>query len=101
MIYMTGFCSAITYPRGYEEKSVNRCCIIHKSVLVGGQKRNRPRKPPVCWKCGEVGHVQHFCPKDRSLKLDHKAKAANKEVPFDSDGDGIFAAGDDLPQING
>ena len=73
---------------------------LQDAVLVGGQKRNRPRKPPVCWKCGEVGHVQHFCPKDRSLKLDHKAKAANKEVPFDSDGDGIFAAGDDLPQMD-
>ena len=31
-------------------------------MLVRGQKRDRPRKPPVCWKCGEVGHVQHYCP---------------------------------------
>ena len=34
------------------------------------------------------------------MKLDHKAKTANEEVPFDSDGDGIFAAGDDLPQMD-
>ena len=69
------------------------------SALVGAQKRDRSRKqPPVCWKCNETGHVQRFCPKDRS-KSDHRAKAA-EEIQSDSDGDnGIFAAGGDLPQM--
>ena len=29
-----------------------------------------------------------------------QSQGRNKEVPFDSDGDAIFAAGDDLPQMD-
>ena len=32
---------------------------LHDSALVGAQKR----KPPRCWTCDEVGHIQRFCPK--------------------------------------
>lgn len=63
------------------------------AALMGFQKRDKPRKPPVCWRCNETGHIQRFCPKER--KPDHKAKAA-EEVQGDN---AIFTAGDDLPQL--
>ena len=70
------------------------------AALVGGQKREqRYWKPPVCWKCNMTGHIQRFCPKERKWKSDHRAKAA-EEIFSDSGSDnGIFAAGDDLPQM--
>ena len=64
---------------------------------MGAQKRERFRKLPVCWKCNQVGHIQCFCPNERNLKSDHRAKTA-EEVHSDSDGDnGIFTAGGNLP----
>ncbi len=56
------------------------------SALVGAYRRDRSRKPPSCWKCGEVGHVQRFCPESRS---DHKAKIADSEL------DGAFTVSSD------
>jgi hypothetical protein len=50
------------------------------------------RQPP----CGEIGHVQRYCSRDRS---DHGAKVA-EEVLSDSDGDGVFATGSDLPPMD-
>ena len=34
---------------------------LHDSALVGAQKR----KPPKCWACDEIGHIQRFCPKQK------------------------------------
>ena len=69
------------------------------TALVGAQKRERFRKSPVCWKCNQVGHIQCFCPYERNLKSDHRAKTA-EEVHSDSYGDnGIFTAGGNLPQM--
>ena len=69
------------------------------TALVGAQKRERFRKSPVCWKCNQVGHIQRFCPNERNLKSDHRAKTA-EEVHSDSDCDnGIFTAGGNLPQM--
>ena len=48
----------------------------HDSALVSG-RRDGPRKPPVCWNCQEVGHIQRYCPKSR---YSHKASAAEHGV---------------------
>ena len=50
------------------------------SALVGALKR----KPPKCWKCEEVGHIQRFCPK---RKFQHRAKIIEDEVKSESDGE--------------
>ena len=42
----------------------------------------RPRKPPVCWDCQEVGHIQRFCPK-RLTEKPHKASAAEQYADED------------------
>lgn len=44
---------------------------------------DRPRKPPVCWHCQEVGHIQRFCPKKRSTDKPHKASTAEQQVSED------------------
>ena len=44
------------------------------SALVGAQKW----KPPKCWNCDEVGHIQRFCPKQK--KSQHRAKIMEEEV---------------------
>ena len=42
------------------------------------------RKPPKCWNCEEVGHIQRFCPK---RKFQHRAKVIEDEVKSESDGE--------------
>ena len=44
------------------------------SVLVGAQKW----KPPKCWNCDEVGHIQQFCPERK--KSQHHAQVMEEEV---------------------
>lgn len=68
------------------------------SALVGAYKKDRPRKPPVCWNCDEVGHIQRYCPKGKNSRSQHKAKTA-EEKSSDSDGEGAFAASGDLPEM--
>ena len=69
------------------------------SALVGaGALRNKSRKPPVCWSCNEVGHIQCYCPKEKYVTQQHKAKAAG-EKEHDSDGEAVFPASDDLPKM--
>ena len=67
------------------------------SALVGAQhqRRDRSRKPPTCWNCNEVGHVQRFWPK---LKSQHDAKAA-EEKRDESISEGIFTTSTDVPQM--
>lgn len=62
------------------------------SALVGAQRKDRSRKPPICWNCDEVGHIQRFCPK---LRSQHKAKAAEENPASE----GMFTASADLPRM--
>ena len=54
-------------------------------AIVGAEKW----KPPRCWNCDEVGHIQWFCPKRKSQ---HRAKVTEDKVQSDSDGEGAFPA---------
>ena len=66
---------------------------LHDSALVGAQKR----KPPRCWTCDEVGHIQRFCPK-RKDKSQHRAKITEDEIESDSNGEGAFPVSDEVPE---
>ena len=37
---------------------------------------NSPRDSPTCFGCGDVGHIQRYCPRKRKW---HKAKRAESE----------------------
>ena len=65
---------------------------LHDSALVGAQKR----KPPKCWACDEIGHIQRFCPKrkEKSTSM-HRAKITEDEVESDSGGESAFPACDE------
>ena len=83
------------------------------SALFGAAK-DQFRKPPICWKCNEIGHIWRFCPHDKGKKSaprpGHKAKAAQEvnspdeptqgcDSDADSDADlGVFVAGNGTPQ---
>ena len=72
----------------------------NNTAQYGGCKRAKhPRPPPVCWKCNEMGHVQHFCPnKERkSQTADHKAKVTKSQ----SEDEGAFTAANNMPPMNG
>ena len=64
----------------------------HDSALVGAQRR----KPPKCWNCDKVGHIQRFCPK---RKPQHRAKVTEDEVESEGDGEDAFSA--PLPESDG
>ena len=66
---------------------------LDDSALVGTQKR----KPPKCWNCDEVGHIQRFCPK-RKEKSQHRAKVTEDEVESDGDGEGAFPVSGEVPE---
>ena len=68
---------------------------LDDSVLVGVQKK----KPPKCWACDEVGHIQRFCLK-RKDKLQHQAKVTKDEIESSSDGEGAFPASGKVPEDN-
>ena len=68
------------------------------SALVGAYKKNRSQKPPVCWSCDEVGHIQRYCPKGKNSRSQHKAKTA-EEKSSDSEGEGAFVASGDLTEM--
>ena len=64
------------------------------SALIGLQKR----KPPKCWTCGEVGHIQRFCSKQKA-KTEHGAKMSNEDdVKSSDDTEGAFPASTKVPQ---
>ena len=45
-----------------------------------GTKRNKSRYPPKCFRCGKIGHIRRFCPKEKSrdhFRPDDDAKVAN------------------------
>ena len=72
--------------------------ISNNTALYGvGKRAKHPRPPPACWKCNEMGHVQHFCPnKERkSQAADHKVKVTKSED------DGAFTASNVMPPMNG
>ncbi len=56
------------------------------SALVRAQKW----KPPKCWSCDEVGHIQRFCPKRK--KSQHRAKIMEEEI--ESEAEGAFPVSD-------
>ena len=66
---------------------------LDDSALVRVQKR----KPPKCWACDEVGHIQRFCPK-RKDKSQHRAKLTEDEIESSSDGEGAFLASGKVSQ---
>ena len=66
---------------------------IHDSALVGVQKR----KPPKCWTCNEVEHIQLFCPKRKDMSQ-HRAKVTEDEVESDWDGEGAFPVSGEVPK---
>lgn len=70
-------------------------------ALVGAYKeRDRPRKPPICWSCEEVGHIQRYCPKERNSKLSHKATTTEEKSPdSDHSGKGAFTVSHNLPEM--
>ena len=47
-----------------------------ESALAGASNRNTPRDRPTCFACGDVGHIQRYCPRKRKW---HKAKIAKSE----------------------
>ena len=62
------------------------------AALMGAQKR----KPPKCWSCHEVGHIQCFCPK-RKEKSQHRAEIIEDEIESSSDKEGAFRASGEVP----
>lgn len=48
----------------------------------------RHKKPPVCWSCNEVGHVQRYCPKKKG-NMSHGAAIVEEDLD-DSTGEGAF-----------
>ena len=68
------------------------------SALVGGQNRAKPRKPPTCWNCGELGHIRRYCTKERSPRSQHEAKTA-EEIPSHSGSEGAFVASSDSSEM--
>ena len=58
-----------------------------ESVLFGKLRQGK-REPPMCYKCKEVGHIQHFCPLNNRSRTKpstsaHKAKAADQKCKKD------------------
>ena len=70
------------------------------AALVGASKRERPRTPLVCWKCDEVGHTQRYCPKDKTSRSQHKAKAAEEQSNELANGEGAFVVPGNLPGMD-
>ena len=65
------------------------------AALVGAYRKEKPRKPPVCWRCNEVRHVQV------TVRRGHNAKTAEeKSSDSDSEYEGAFAASRSLHQVN-
>ena len=60
-----------------KQKDASKPDSLPDSALRAG---DRPRRPPVCWHCQEVGHIQRFCPKRRSADKPHKASAAEQYI---------------------
>ena len=59
-------------------------------ALVGARRKEKSRKP-ICFECGELGHIRRDCPKRKEPV--HKAKTAEEEQSdSDSDCAGAFAA---------
>ena len=64
-----------------------------ESALAGAFKRNMPRDRPKYFGCGDVGHIQRYCPRKRKW---HKAKITESEKSrqgnSDVDGEEVYAA---------
>ena len=67
------------------------------AALVGA---SRPRTPPTCWKCGEVGHIQRYCLKDKNSRTQHRAKAAEEKSNESANGEGAFVVPENLPGMD-
>ena len=48
--------------------------VVEQGQDVGPRRDRRPRGDPVCWGCGELGHVLRECPLWREFKKDRRRK---------------------------
>ncbi|KIM81699.1 hypothetical protein PILCRDRAFT_8388 [Piloderma croceum F 1598] len=63
-----------------------------------GGNLSRAHKPPVCWNCGETGHIHPKCPKPRKDKKSNDADSAH--VTQESDDDAFSVSDDDsMPDL--
>ena len=70
-------------------------------ALVGGFKKDRFRKPPVCWNCNEVRHIQRYCPKEKTTpNSQHKAKEATCTPLSMEEKENAFSACNNLSKDN-
>ena len=48
--------------------------VVKQGQDVGPRRDRRPQGDPVCWECGELGHVLWECPLWREFKKDCQRK---------------------------
>ena len=48
--------------------------MLEQGQDVGPRRDRRPRRDPVCWGCGELGHVLRECPLWRDFKKDRRRR---------------------------
>ena len=69
---------AIEEEKEYKRKTIHAAAegeeVVKQGQDVGPRRDRRPQGDPVCWECGELGHVLWECPLWRELKKDRRRK---------------------------
>jgi len=68
------------------------------SVKQKGHGSSRPRKPPVCWNCGETGHIRPKCPHPKKDKGSTTSETAHLAVDLDDEAFGV-SDNDSIPNL--